>query len=80
MTKVYVSFGQIHTHSINGKTLDKDSIAVIRCESYKEGRELAFKWFKGLFHNCWSEEEFNDKILMYFPRGCIEVNPMYKSE
>lgn len=77
MTKVYITFGQIHTHSINGKTLDKDSIAVIKCENYKEGREFAFKYFNGVFHNCYSEEEFSskrDEILMYYPRGLIEVN------
>lgn len=75
MTKVYVSFGQIHTHSVNGKTFDKDSIAVIKCHDYHDGRKKAFEWFKGIFHNCWSQEEWEKgNYLHYFPRGLIEVN------
>ena len=72
--KVYITFGQVHIHSINGKTFDRDSIAVINCKDYIEGRKKAFELFKRLFHNCYSEDEFNDDILSYFPRGLIEVD------
>lgn len=73
MTKVYVSFGQIHAHRVSGQTFDKDSIAVIECEDYASGRAKAFELFGGKFHNCWLEEEFNEEKLSYFPRGLIKV-------
>ncbi|MCP4180984.1 MAG: hypothetical protein GY756_24740 [bacterium] len=71
--KVYITFGQIHVHSINGKTLDKDCVAAIECNDYSDGREKAFEYFGGVFHNCYSEKKFNDDILSYFPRGVIEI-------
>lgn len=77
MTKVYLTFGQVHTHSVNGKTFDKDCIAVIKCIDYNEGRKLAFEYFDGIFHNCYSAEEWKDQgdeIIQYFPRGLMEVN------
>lgn len=77
MAKVYITFGQPQTHTINGKTLDKDCIAVIKCKDHEEGRALAFEWFDGVFHNCYEETYFNSKkeeILQFFPRGLIEVN------
>lgn len=75
-TKVYVSFGQVHTHSVNGKTFDKDTIAVIRCSNYHDGRAKAFDYFNGIFHNCWSEEEWGDGSgkLEWFPKGLVPVN------
>jgi len=72
--KVYITFGQIHVHSINGKTLDKDCIAVINAKDYKSGRALAFEWFEGEFHNCYTEDKITDELLSYFPQGLIEVN------
>lgn len=76
MTKVYITFGQVHVHSINGKTLDKDCVAVINCNSYGHGRTMAFEYLDGVFHNCYSHEEYIDgKVgIEYFPRGLIEIN------
>ena len=66
----YVTFGQAHTHSINGKTFDKDCVAVIESESAKAGRNDAFDLFGGKF--CF--EYFNKRPNMeYFPRGLIKV-------
>ena len=76
-TKVYITFGQIHVHKVGKHTLDKDCVAVIKADSYTEGRELAMKWFDGVFHNSYSQEEWDNKwkeILDYFPRGLIEIN------
>ena len=38
-------FGQTHVHSINGKTFDKDCVAVIEAEDAHTGRELAHIYF-----------------------------------
>jgi hypothetical protein len=68
--KTYVTFGQIHVHSINGKTFDKNSVAVIERETAEEGRLAAMDIFDGIFH-----QTFYDELpaMEYFPRGLIEV-------
>lgn len=69
--KMYITFGQIHVHSINGHTLDKDCVAVINGKDEAHCNELAFSWMNGVFH------EHTTKLpdMSYFPRGLIEVNP-----
>lgn len=49
MNKYYVAFGQVHTHSVNGKTLDKDCVAVIEAADYASARARAFELFNGVF-------------------------------
>lgn len=71
--KLYISFGQQHTHSVNGKTFDKDSIAGIECENYEDGRKKAHEYFNSIFAFDYSEEDI-EKALQYFPRGIIPVN------
>jgi len=71
--KVLITFGQIHVHSINGKTLDKDCVASIHCETYEEGRKKAFEYFDGKFHNCYDSEKAPANLMEYFPRGIIEI-------
>lgn len=80
MTKVYITFGQIHAHATNGGTVDKDTIGIINCTDYEDGHAKAMEWFEGKFHNCYSQEEFANQIkqhdiMQYFPKGYIEVNP-----
>jgi hypothetical protein len=68
--KTYVTFGQVHVHRVNGKTFDKDSVAVIERETSEEGRLTAMVIFDGKFH-----QTFYDELpaMKYFPRGLIEV-------
>jgi len=70
--KVYITFGQVHTHSVNGKTFDKDCIGVINCKDEEQGREIAMDVFGGVFHQCLTEA--NSEFMQYFPRGFIELN------
>ena len=67
--KRYVTFGQAHVHSINGKTFDKDCVAVL------EGtRDDVFNTFGQQF--CWEydETEFDfDSLNEFYPRGLINV-------
>lgn len=72
--KTYVTFGQIHAHSVNGKTFDKDCVAVIHAETAEKGRELAFEYFGPKFAFEYPEDEFNFDHMKYYPRGFIEVN------
>ena len=71
--KIYITFGQNHAHSINGHTLDKDSIACIKCDNYGHGRQIAYDLFGEVFAFSYKEEEIPD-ILHYFTRGIIEIN------
>ena len=74
MSNTYVTFGRDHTHRVNGVTIDKDCVAVIKCSNTKEGRDLAFKLFNTKFFCEYHEDEFNMNNLKFFPRGLINVN------
>lgn len=70
--KHYVTFGQVHVHRVQGKTLDCDTVAVYEAESWNEGREKAFdlfgdKFFTDYHGDKWNEEE----MLPYFPKGYV---------
>lgn len=69
MKTYYISFGQTHTHSINGNTIDKDCLVGLLAENKDRARDKAFDIFKGVFHNVY--EELPD--MKYFPRGVINI-------
>ncbi len=68
MKTFYITFGQIHTHSVNGKTFDKDCVAGIKAETRMDAHEKAMVIFKGVFHQVNTEPH-----LEYYPRGIINV-------
>ena len=72
MAKFYITFGQVHVHSVNGKTFDKDSLCEIEATSKREAHELAMDVFGGVFHQCKNEEEL-ESLLPYYPRGVIKL-------
>ena len=72
MNKFYITFGQVHVHSVNGKTFDKDCLAEIEAETHGEAHAIAMDIFKGVFHHCYSKDKLQE-ILHYFPRGIIKV-------
>lgn len=67
--KFYVTFGQIHVHSVNGKTFDKDCVAVIEAENHSTAREKAFAAFDGKFFTTYDKEP----EMKYFPRGLMNL-------
>jgi len=71
--KIYISFGQSHVHRVNGKVLDKDSLAEIVCDTHEHGRAIAFELFGDKFFTSYGEEGIKDR-LQWFPRGIIRVN------
>lgn len=71
--KTYITFGQSHTHSVNGKTFDKDTVAVIHSESAEAGRAKAFEIFGDKFCFEYSEKFWSRDNLAYFPKGYLEV-------
>lgn len=73
--KIYITFGQTHTHSINSKTLDKDCVAIIEAESVKEGRQIAFDTFGDKWSFQYTDKTFNMKWMdRFYHRGFIKVN------
>ena len=67
--KFYVSFGQGHTHSINGITLDKDCIVELERASRKEAHEDAMEMFNAQFFTVYIELP----DMSFFPRGIIKL-------
>lgn len=66
----YVSFGQVHTHRIGGKIIDKDCLYKIDVDKFDEAAKQA----ENLFGEKWAwiyNEEEKDKYLTYFPRGIV---------
>lgn len=74
MPKTYVTFGQSHTHTVNGNTLDKNCIAIIECVNEEDGRAKALEFFDSKFCMEYYETRFNINDLDYYPRGLIKVN------
>lgn len=77
MKKHYITFGQSHTHRVNGKTFDRDSIAVINIPDGDSGRDYAWDFFGAKWCFEYDQAAFDKylkKDLVLFPRGLIEVN------
>lgn len=73
MKKTFITFGQIHTHSVGGRTFDKDCVASIESSSEEEGRKKAFEYFGNKWHMSYFKEELDKDILDFYPRGIISV-------
>lgn len=70
----YVTFGQDHSHVINGKKIDKDCVAIFNAPSAGEGRAMAFDWFGRKFSFEYHEDEFDQSSMRYYPRGFVKVD------
>ena len=67
----YVTFGQVHTHSVDGKTFDRDCVAVVRASDYGEARKIAFKTFGAKW--AFIYEEVPD-VKKFYGRGLMALN------
>jgi len=66
--KTFVTFGQVHKHEIDGKTFDKDCVAIVDGD-----RERVFELFGTHWCFEYPEEHWNDENMKHFPRGYIEI-------
>jgi len=71
--KIYITLGQDHIHKVGGMVYDKDCVVVIEAEDEESGRQIAFdnfgkKWFTSYTENNWDETK-----LRYYPRGYKEL-------
>ena len=73
MAKLYVTFGQEHSHVIVGKVFDKDCVAVIDCTTLEDARNKAFEYFNRGYSFKYYDRQFDMADLQYYPRGLIEV-------
>ena len=69
MEKFYVTMGQVHVHSIDEKTIDKDCVVEIEAVDYEQGRKKAFELFDNKF--CFIKQEKPD--MSFFSRGIIKL-------
>jgi hypothetical protein len=72
MMNIYITFGFDHIHLVNGKRLDRDTVAEIRCQDYEEGRKKAHDLFKGRFATSY-EKHHIDKLMHWFPSGIVKI-------
>ena len=72
MKKFYISFGQIHVHSLNGVTLDKDCLLEVKAKDLAEARQKVFDSIGNKWHTSYTEAEAM-KSLSFFPRGIIKA-------
>ena len=69
MNKYYITFGQIHTHSVNGKTIDKDCVVEIESFNHEDARHKGFTLFGNRF--CFCMDSMPD--MKFYPRGIIKI-------
>ncbi len=74
MPKHYVTFGQQHTHRVNGKTLDCDTVACYEAANHGEGRHKAFDLFGDKFFTDYHDTSFDMESLQYFPKGIVNID------
>ncbi len=67
--EIYISFGQVHVHKVNGKTFDKDCLALIKAQTELEGRNMAFK----VFGASWFTSYTTKPDMKFFRRGVIPL-------
>lgn len=75
MKQFYVTFGQAHVHSINGKTFDKDCVGVIEAETYEVATDLVRELTGNRYHDLDVIEKMSAQTMdKYYPRGFIGIN------
>lgn len=72
--KLYITFGQSHTHRVNNVTFDKDLVAIIKCDNYHHGREIARELFNNVYATSYTEDQVDEKFMSHFPRGATPAN------
>lgn len=74
--KMFVTFGQAHIHHTNGRTFDKDTVAVVYGKDEKQCNEIAFEVFKGKFYQHVPEAYwYHNHMMQFFPKGYVPLNP-----
>ena len=69
--KIYITFGQIHHHFVNGQYFTCNTVAVLlNCRSQNDGMNKANE----LFDDKWSMIYTDKPNMDYYPDGLITIN------
>ena len=74
MKYTYVTFGQTHAHSVNGKIFHKDVVARIPAKDASDGRAKAFKLFDGIFAFEYFDKEWDESSMKFYPGGYVDID------
>ncbi len=69
----YISFGQIHAHRYNGKTLDCNCLAEISAPDEGAVRRFCQDEFKNEYFTVYTDTKIRQSEWKYFPRGAIKI-------
>ena len=70
METYYFSFGQDHTHRIDGTTLDADVLLEVEAKDSEEARDRVWRAFGAKWSMQYDEDTVN---FNYFPRGSVVI-------
>lgn len=71
--KHFVTMGQEHVHSIDGMTIDKDTVVRFDVATVGGGRRKAFDYFGQRFSMEYSEKEWNEDYMDHYPGGYVDL-------
>lgn len=75
MKRTYMTFGQVHAHSINGKTVDKDCVALFHNDEETARKYMRVhcgnKYFTTYDGETWDQIQHDH--IDYYPRGIVDV-------
>lgn len=69
MNRYYFTFGQSHTHSVNGKTFDKDCVVEIETNDSDSARKIMFD----TFGQKWASQYDELPDMQFYPRGVFKL-------
>ncbi len=69
MKNFYFTFGQAHTHSVQGTTFDKDCVVMIQAKSSDIARQTMFN----TFGDKWASQYETQPDMRFYPRGVITL-------
>ena len=67
----YITFGQTHTHNIEGVILNKDVVGVVEADSFKDACEIVTNTFGQEYCFSYPEEHWSESKMRFFPDGYI---------
>ena len=70
MSTYFFTCGQSHTHKVNGKTWDKDSVLQVNAKNEDLAREKVFSLFGAKWSMCYGYDDFP---MEYYPNGICAI-------
>lgn len=72
MSTYFFTCGQSHSHNVNGKIWNKDSVLQVNAKNENAAREKVFSLFGAKWSMCYG---YDDISMEYYPNGvCAIIN------